>query len=130
MLTRPVATRSDLDECLSRLEQRDDSRPYDAQQLLQARLRGVAARQPENARWWAEALEQLNEVTVFGQHERIGFASGSEHDLIFRLVESESANRQCEMPNSDRSQAASRGESCASSQTTNESVATAVDLRG
>jgi len=80
---------ADLDEGLSAFEELKGLTEEGAQDPSQTHVRRVAARHPEDPRWWSLALEQSDEVRILGHHDRVRFAPRAEDVLVAGITQPE-----------------------------------------
>ena len=70
-----------------------DLRPVGEEDFLEARVRCVADRQPQNPWRRTELLDQVYEVRVLGEHDGVGVAGTGEDLVIGRIAKTEVAQR-------------------------------------
>ena len=87
---------TDLDQRFTVGQQRGNVSPRVAQQLTQKRVARVAAGQPDNLGWWAQARHEIDKITVLREHDRRPLFTCAGKDVgIFRTA-------QAEVPHGDR----------------------------
>ena len=84
---------ADLHQRLTCCQQRCHTRPNDAQQRAQIRIRRIRARQPDDLRRRPVARHQINEVAVFTQDDDTSSTRTLKNDGILRLAEPQIADR-------------------------------------
>lgn len=67
--------------------------PAVLQKRSQGLVRGVATGDPQDLRWWSVAMHQVNEIHVFGHHDRFGATRGGEDGLVVGLPQTQVADR-------------------------------------
>jgi hypothetical protein len=68
-------------------------RPCVLQNTLQIAVGCVAASEPDDPRWWAELLKQLDKIRVLGHDDRTITARGGENLLVSCVTQPKIAKR-------------------------------------
>ena len=83
----------DLDQRLTTEKQALHGREVFRQDFLEARVRGVSDREPQDLRWRTELFNQADKVLVFGQHDGSRFPGRHEDLSVSGVAQAEFPDR-------------------------------------